>query len=383
MDMFDDGWLNPGVNFAHCQPHTLQFKIFVDSQLPQYVQQAYLNVWFDGDRNGDWAGLNPCGSTPVPEHIVIDHPLNIAAMVSGTHIVSVTTTVPVFNEPAGEPAWMRVTLSEQPSVKTAGTFTDPSGAVHPFGDGQGVQTSLEPVNDTEVEGFWLGETEDYLYLADSNLQPGLIIRKTGAPTATFGSQILYTVQVSNTHAFTAPVIIFDHIPPGTAIITSSINASLPGDMGYDLPHNAVFWRGEVPPNASVTFEFAVNVTQCDPYGFIINNRALAVEPGFSPVFANFSTSIEDCTTPPPPRELTVEKLGPPLIIPNDLFNYKLVVHNHSPNPASLQIIDPLPFEVSVITDTLAPNVSFLPPNLLIWEPALPPDAVLSTKSSGT
>ncbi len=377
MDMFDDGWLNPDALFPNCQTQVLQFEVFVDTQLIQLTQQAYLNVWFDGDRNGDWAGLNPCGADPpVPEHIVIDHPLNIATMGPGLHVVTVTTTVPVFN-PQPDPAWMRVTLSEQPSVKT-GTFVDAAGATHPVGDGQGVITSIEPVDGTEVEGFWLGETEDYLYMGDANPTPGLQIKKLAPPAAAFGNNITYTVQVTNTHGFTVPVVIFDHIPPATAADPTVLSATLPGDMGFDLPHNAVFWRGEIPPAASVVFEFAVKVTQCDPQGFIVTNRALTVEPGFPPVFAEVSTPVEDCTTPPPPRDLVVEKFGPPTAIPGEPYNYALTVHNYSPNPATLQIIDPLPFEVSLITSTLiSTDIHFLPPNLVIWEPALPPGATLT------
>jgi len=373
MDMFDDGWLNPTAVFTPCQFQTLEFKVSIDSILPQYLEEAYLNVWFDGNRNGSWGDLNPCDNNSVPEHIVIDHPVNIAA---GVHTVTLTTTVPVFNDPADQPAWTRVTLSEQPSVKT-GVFTDAAGATHPFGDGRGVKTSFEPLNKTQVHGFWLGETEDYLHLPDSNIQPGLDIKKLATSDSAFGSVISYTALVSNTHDFSVPVRIIDHIPPLVNLVPNSVHASS-GSAGYDPTQNAVFWSGEIPPKQVVTLEFAAEVTQCDPYGFTVLNRAMAVEPGFPPVSAEASTAVADCTAPPPPREVTVEKFGPPAIVPGASFDYLLKASNYSTAPLQLEITDPLPLEVTLMTDTLTlSNMKFIPPNLLVWEPTLRPGETLS------
>ncbi|RME50158.1 MAG: DUF11 domain-containing protein, partial [Caldilineae bacterium] len=126
-DEGDDGVLNlPNLNFAHCQTATLQVEVYFDPALIGTLELAYLNVWYDGNRNGTWADVNLC-QTDVPEHIVIDYP--IAVTTAGYHVVAVPTTVPVFN-PFPDPGWLRVTLSEQPSVKT-GTTT--SGLK--YGDG--------------------------------------------------------------------------------------------------------------------------------------------------------------------------------------------------------------------------------------------------------
>jgi len=98
----------------------------------------------DSNRDGDWADAAQCASGPTPEHIVIDQPVDIATLTPGLNTIAVTTTGPVAwpGEMVQKPAWLRVMLSEEKSVKLAGL---------PYGDGRG-----------PASGYRTGETEDYL-----------------------------------------------------------------------------------------------------------------------------------------------------------------------------------------------------------------------------
>lgn len=148
-DRGDDGPLAASWLFNHCQQTVLQTRITVSPSAVNYFQnqgiQAYLNVWIDSNRDGDWADAFDCNGQPAPEHILIDSPVNVAALGAGLHtIFSQTGLVPWTT--ADKPAWVRVTLSERPANKTlqAGNVT--------YGDGRGYD-----------KPFKTGESEDFYY----------------------------------------------------------------------------------------------------------------------------------------------------------------------------------------------------------------------------
>ncbi|HQZ52674.1 MAG TPA: GEVED domain-containing protein [Thermoflexales bacterium] len=152
LDRFDDGLLRRPA-FVNCQ--TTQLVLLIHKVLPAPANVGFLNVWIDGNHDGDWGDAVQCpniagGTTFAPEHILIDAPVALGA--PGFQVVTVTTTGPVPWDPANtlRPAWLRVTLSEQPSVKVLPVACVGAGCVH--GDGRGPNT-----------GFRFGETEDYLY----------------------------------------------------------------------------------------------------------------------------------------------------------------------------------------------------------------------------
>lgn len=167
-DRWDDGIDLTKVSFQHCQYARIPIIVSIDpgvvAQLGQTQGQAYLNLWLDSDRDGDWADNYDCpGVGGVVEHIVIDHPVNVAALGPGLHIVYVTTNKPVWWPISEEdtPAWMRVTLSDRKSNKTLG--------LNSYGDGRGYGIP-----------FILGETEDYFYQSPTvtgPADPG--VRKVG------------------------------------------------------------------------------------------------------------------------------------------------------------------------------------------------------------
>jgi plastocyanin len=171
-DRRDDG-INPAqLGFAHCQPGSLNVDVFIDPAaqarlLEQGLKEGYLNIWVDGRRDGDWDDALACPpvagqpSTAL-EHIVIDHPVDIAGLFAGVNTIAVPTgPVPWPAELVEQPAWLRVTLSERPSNKTL-----VAGGI-PYGDGRGYD-----------EPFALGETEDYLINRDTD-GADVTVYKTG------------------------------------------------------------------------------------------------------------------------------------------------------------------------------------------------------------
>ncbi|MFP4436551.1 MAG: hypothetical protein ACLFVO_04830, partial [Chloroflexaceae bacterium] len=150
-DRFDDG-INPQQwSLAHCQATTIPVRVFISPQAVNWFQQrekpGYLNLWLDGNRDGDWDDGGNCGAgQDAVEHIVIDFPVDVVSLGAGLHTLSVPTgLVPWPTQQAENPAWVRVTLSEGVSNKPL-----QFGNIK-YGDGRGYD-----------KPFQTGETEDYL-----------------------------------------------------------------------------------------------------------------------------------------------------------------------------------------------------------------------------
>ena len=149
-DRFDDGTNLALWNLNNCQVSQVPVQVFISPQAVNYFQQlgtpGYLNIWVDGNRDGDWADFAQCGQQVAAEHIVIDQPINVVGLGAGVHNINVPTRlVPWATK--DKPAWVRLTLSERLSNKT---LTAPGGLV--YGDGRGYP-----------QPFKAGETEDYYY----------------------------------------------------------------------------------------------------------------------------------------------------------------------------------------------------------------------------
>src|SRR5690606_19421652 len=113
--------------------------------------RMYLNVWFDGNRDGDWADVAPCqppNGGPAEasyEWIVQDYIVDMTAIPAGGFLDFQIDTERVLNSTPGKPHWMRFTLSESRAVQPGGNNYPDGGGPHP---------SAAP------GGYGFGETED-------------------------------------------------------------------------------------------------------------------------------------------------------------------------------------------------------------------------------
>lgn len=146
LDLNDDGIDPNNLTLQHCTPATIPFRFTISQdavdRLGQEDKNVYLNIWLDGNRDGDWADTLDCDGIEAREHIVIDQML--APPTGGVYnLIAATGNLPIPQNQCQE-MWLRVSLSDEPSVKLPGQS---------YGDGRGPDT-----------GFRLGETEDYLVL---------------------------------------------------------------------------------------------------------------------------------------------------------------------------------------------------------------------------
>jgi plastocyanin len=191
-DRFDDG--SRLTNLAHCQPATAEVRVFISPQAFNFFQQqerpAYLNVWADSNRDGDWDDGASCQSpqgqaVSVVEHILIDAPIDVVALGPGLHALSIPTSRVAWPAQLDElPAWLRFTLSERPSNKPLqfGGIT--------YGDGRGHDTP-----------FRTGETEDHLLRPqgpDSGGVPDMAVSLQGRVTRATSQPGAQTLALSAT-----------------------------------------------------------------------------------------------------------------------------------------------------------------------------------------
>lgn len=222
-DRFDDG-LNPNAwSLANCQTRVIPVRVFISPQAVNWFQQqnkpAYINIWLDGNRDGDWAdGFNCPPDQAGVEHIVIDRAVNVVALGAGLHTLNVATgLIPWPAALAQQPSWVRVTLSDFPSNKPLTL-----GGIN-YGDGRGYAIP-----------FHTGETEDYLAYPDGVVGggPDLAVRLAGdvqrgtaqqsailAPTAiTSTDQIKFKIEYGN----------FGSRPASGGLLTFTIPTQLQG-----------------------------------------------------------------------------------------------------------------------------------------------------------
>ncbi|MCE5341540.1 MAG: GEVED domain-containing protein [Planctomycetaceae bacterium] len=137
LDGGDDGVAVP-LSMPRCRLMNFNYTVTVID----ITQPIFANVWFDFNRDGDWDDVNMCGTDSAPEWAVVDQFLTFSA--PGTYTVS-TPAFRTWHPLADDsPIWMRITLSETPSM--------PSGA-----GGSG-----------PLGGYQYGETEDYHFWADQS-----------------------------------------------------------------------------------------------------------------------------------------------------------------------------------------------------------------------
>jgi hypothetical protein len=276
-DRYDDGIRPNNLSFENCRRSTFQAGVFIHpafqaAVLAQGHKQAYLNVWVDGRRDGDWDDAGHCPPVadqpagPALEHIVIDQPIDIAALQAGMNIIPVATGRVLWPDDLRQrPAWLRITLSERPSNKTLQV-----GDIR-YGDGRGYG-----------DPFRTGETEDYLINrgdadgADIEIHKSVRVERFD-PSHPADSRIAWVIEYRNRGDRPArDVLIRDQLDGGLNIIAILIGLlSRP-----ELPHREdgtalVFNAGTVEPGQGGRIVIITKFPPIQTWPRIIRNLATA------------------------------------------------------------------------------------------------------------
>ncbi len=254
-DRGDDGWLNRNATFVDCQRTALTVR--VSQAMTPSLKTMYLNVWFDGNRDGDWADSGTCQSDNNDlayrsfEWIVQDFAINMAAIPAGGHQDITLNTLAVMNPTPNAPHWMRFTLSERPAVK-------PSNS--PLADGRGPQ---------HPSGYRFGETEDYIQRPAPEGEPGkLELRKAVSASADLikpGDTVTYTIALAHLEGSApASTALSDTLPAGVHL-AGRPQIVVDGRISphtVEVTHNSIGWKGQIDAGTKVQITFPVRVERC-------------------------------------------------------------------------------------------------------------------------
>lgn len=298
-DRADDGWRNRALRFFDCE--RTQLEVRISKAATATLNRMYLNVWFDGNRDGDWSDLGQCQpdeNQPAQasyEWIVQNYIIDMTAIPAGGSLDFTVLTEKVLNSSGVGRHWMRFTLSEAPAVQPR------SGTDLPDGRGP------HPDHPT-LKFFQYGETEDVLQKSapvgeDGTLEIQKRVITDGEPVewidyVTYEIRLRHNggtqpMQARLRDVLPYPLIVYPTIdssgihyvtvesPTGGATPLQAQLDVIP-PSGGNPPQQVVRWQGALAPDAEIKFTFQVRVLAlCQPnqQTMTFTNRAQALPKG--------------------------------------------------------------------------------------------------------
>jgi plastocyanin len=364
-DQGDDGWLNRGVRFHNCAIVPVKVRVSRSIAFP-LGQPMYLNVWFDGNRDGDWNDegncplidlLDPLGPPALPtisptplvitrsEWIVQNQLVPIVTIPPNGHRDFTFYTKQVLNTTEGSPHWLRFTLSGRPAVEPSIVL---SGSV-PMPDGRG----LNP-----PDAFLFGETEDYKQDLTNMPQPGTltIVKSASAPASPRGGDAVnYRIDVEHVGgAADAATTIKDRLPDGVGFVGPISVVALTGTvspLSASIVSNTVAWNGDLSPGAKVRIIVPVRLDPCVGANKVVTNVARALQTDGSVISDTNSLNV---TCSPPPNVdvrkdmLRVNDAGDLVqtfengMLPGDDIVFRFTAKNNGTETATIFVRDDMP-----------------------------------------
>ncbi len=272
MDRGDDGWRNRNAAFTNCARTTLTVR--VRRHPAATINAMYLNVWFDGDHDGDWNDNAFCqpsdGGAPraSTEWIVRDRVIPVGAIAPGGFVNLNVNTEVVLNTSPEKLHWMRFTLSDSPAI------------VAGLPDGRG-----------PAGGYAKGETEDYLQRNGGPGENGTLslVKQviTESTPVEWLDTVTYTIRlrhIGGTQPIEAriqdvlpyPLIVYPTLSSGQieyVDVSSNTGGAAPlaaqlevmPPDGITPPQQVIKWSGTLAPDAEIKLTFLVRVlTLCQP-----------------------------------------------------------------------------------------------------------------------
>lgn len=272
LDFSDDGWQNPYVPMLHCEVSTLLVRV-KRSALPTTLKQLWLNVWFDGNRDGDWQDSGDCPASADPlagnsfEWIVQDWAIDASQIPAGDFVDLQIPTKLVYNPNPASMVWVRFTLSEQRALRpTSVALADGRGPQHPA-------------------FFQVGETEDYLFDGLPQGEPIQVSLQQSTdneitPTVRIGSKAGFSFFIEPTTGTRPATTLFqNNLPPGVTLAGPPEFVISSNDLGgrYDgatplavtfLPNEGpsgrLEWHGRLRREVAIWIYYELEVNACPP-----------------------------------------------------------------------------------------------------------------------
>jgi plastocyanin len=385
-DGADDGWLNPHIPMPHCG--TTVLRVRVSRSMSFETGRMFLNVWFDGNRDGDWADRMLCPDQDTVAHEWIVRDFVIDTSVIPGYVDILVPTALVMNVTPDEVAWVRFSLTEHPALRP--------GAGLPA-DGRGPH---------EPNGFELGETEDYLYKPPEPGDPGdLVITKTvelpPGRVLVPGDVMTYVVEVAHQGGTGfVPVEVVDVLPPEVKLVSGPVVTEVAPDVapliaGFDPgvgPSGMVKWVGHMSPGGKLRLAMGVRILRCPPtdqtseHRIVNEAKARLLVPEGQDVSDAISVVV-GCEIPPSPELKLIKRIVLEVpegvtetinasILPGQTATFLLVLEHAGQLTETVHISDDLPLGLRAVGASTSQGAVQITHNghTVVWDGSIGPHA---------
>lgn len=267
----DDGWRNPQVPLLNCETPTLIVRIR-RSDLPITIERLWLNVWFDGNRDGDWQDSGDCSGLIEPlqvksfEWVIQDWIIDANQLSVNNYLDLKIPTKRIYNPTPSLPVWLRFTLSEQPALRpSVGALADGRGVAYP---------ALFQVGETEdyrIDGLPQGEPISVTISHDIDAAPDDVIRLNNKIR-------LFTTLEANAGIAPATITMNHALPAELALVSQPelnlfFGPDIPSDSITPLvatfrpdagPSGSIEWRGQMIRGTGMVIAYEAIVKACPP-----------------------------------------------------------------------------------------------------------------------
>ena len=185
----------------------------------------------------------------------------------------------------------------------------------------------------------------------------LRINKTGPPTVTAGTNVTYTVTLSNSGPSDAQsVALTDSLPAGTTFVSQS-QSSGPAFALTNPGGNVSDSIGALAAGASASFVLVVHANSNDPAGSLITNTGNISSATSDPNSANNSSSR--ISTVAASADIAVTKTGPATVTAGTNVTYTVTLSNSGPSDAqSVALTDSLPAGANFVSQSQVSGPAF-------------------------
>jgi len=196
------------------------------------------------------------------------------------------------------------------------------------------------------------DSADHSSSATTTITPSadLAVTKSGPAAVTAGTNITYTVSVTNNGPTDAAnVAVGDTLPANTTFVSATQNSGPPGSCGF-AAGAVTCTMAAFPLGATATFTFVFNVSPALPNGSTVTNTATVSSSASDPNGGNNSSMTS--ATVAPTADLAVTKTGPATVTGGSNVTYTVTLTNNGASNAAN----------ATLTDTLPANTTFVSAN---------------------
>jgi uncharacterized repeat protein (TIGR01451 family) len=184
----------------------------------------------------------------------------------------------------------------------------------------------------------------------------LLLTKDGPAQAAAGSNVSYTVTVTNLGPDDATTVVLnDPIPEGMTFTSWSQDTGPTfacTDPGVGNGGTVNCTIATLPSGISASFTFVFNISPQTPPGTTFTNMATVSSGVFDPNEENNTGIVGTSTPPPPSADLAVSKSGPTAAGPDSDIVYTITVTNSGPDAAAnVSMSDTLPGTLTFVSFT--------------------------------